>query len=102
MPFLLNIIVEITTIVKYMTAFYDKNGDNNTMIIYEPFWKTLKSKGISTYTLINKYHISSSTLSNMRHDRGISTLKINDFCRILDCRVEDIIKYVKSDDEQKL
>lgn len=65
------------------------------MINYEPFWATLKAKGISTYTLINKYNISSGTIDRMRKGGGISTLKIDDFCRILDCRVEDIIEYKK-------
>lgn len=64
------------------------------MISYEPFWNTLKNKGISTYTLINKYHISSATIARMKSGGGISTMKIDDFCRILHCNVEDIIKYM--------
>jgi DNA-binding Xre family transcriptional regulator len=64
------------------------------MISYEPFWNTLKQKGISTYTLINKYHISSATIARMKSGGGISTMKIDDFCRILECEVSDIIKYV--------
>ena len=32
------------------------------MIDYSPFWKTLKASSESTYTLINKHHISSSTI----------------------------------------
>ncbi len=78
------------TIVNYLAINYDKN-----MISYAPFWKTLKDKGESTYTLINKYAISSATIDRMRKGMGISTTKINDFCRILDCRVEDIIQYIK-------
>lgn len=78
------------TIVKYLTILYNK-----TMINYTPFWATLKAKGISTYTLINMYDISSGTIDRMRKGKGISTLKIDDFCRILDCRVEDVIEYVK-------
>lgn len=72
------------------------------MIIYEPFWKTIKEKGISTYTLIQQYHISSSTINRIRQNQGISTLTINDLCRILNCRVEDILLYVEMEDEQKL
>lgn len=72
------------------------------MIIYEPFWKTIKEKGISTYTLIQQYHISSSTINRIRQNQGISTLTINDLCRILNCRVEDILLYVETEDEQKL
>ena len=64
------------------------------MISYEPFWNTLKEKGMSTYTLINRYGISSATLSRMRSGGGISTMKIDDFCRILRCQVSDIIKFI--------
>lgn len=67
---------------------------NINMISYSPFWNTLKEKGVTTYALINKYNISSSTIDRMRKGCGISTLKIDDLCRILDCRVEDIILYV--------
>ncbi len=65
------------------------------MISYEPFWKTLKDKKISTYALINKHHISSATIDRMKKGNGISTVKINDFCQILKCKVEDIILYIE-------
>ncbi|MBE6825018.1 MAG: helix-turn-helix transcriptional regulator [Ruminococcaceae bacterium] len=65
------------------------------MISYEPFWQTLKDKKITTYTLINKYNISSATIDRMKKGNGISTMKIDDFCRILHCNVSDIIKFVE-------
>ncbi|MCI8651589.1 MAG: helix-turn-helix transcriptional regulator [Oscillospiraceae bacterium] len=65
------------------------------MISYDPFWRTLKEKGISTYTLIDKHGISSATIQGLREGKGISTMKIDDFCRILHCRVEDIIEYIE-------
>lgn len=68
------------------------------LISYEPFWRTLKEKGESTYTLINKYGISSATIDRMKKGNGITTQKINDFCEILDCGVEDIICYKKNND----
>lgn len=64
------------------------------MISYTPFWNTLKAKGITTYALINKYNISSATIDRMKKGGGISTIKIDDFCKILNCRVEDIIEYI--------
>jgi len=67
------------------------------MISYKPFWNTLDAKGISTYTLINQYGISSSTINRLRHDKPISTTTINDFCSILNCRVEDILLYESED-----
>lgn len=63
------------------------------MISCAPFWRTLREKGESTYTLVTRYHISSSTLDRIRKGMGISTAKIDDFCSILHCRVEDVIEY---------
>lgn len=63
------------------------------MIKYDPFWNTLKERGESTYTLINKYGISSATIDRIRKGNGITTQKINDLCKILSCKVEDIIVY---------
>ncbi|MBE6772115.1 MAG: helix-turn-helix transcriptional regulator [Ruminococcaceae bacterium] len=64
------------------------------MIIYDPFWKTLKERNESTYTLINKYGISSATIDRIRKGNGITTQKLDDLCKILNCRVEDIIEYI--------
>ena len=72
------------------------------MIDYSPFWKTLKASTESTYTLINKHHISSSTLDKLRKNKPLNTTTLNDLCRILSCRIEDICVYVPSDDDQVL
>ena len=72
------------------------------MIDYSPFWKTLKQSKESTYTLINTYHISSSTIDKLRKNKPLNTTTINDFCRILNCDVQDICKYVPSDEDQPL
>ncbi len=68
------------------------------MISFEPFYETLKKKNISTYKLINTYGVSRSLLDRLKHNRPISTLTLNDLCRILECKVEDIIKYSDDDD----
>ena len=65
------------------------------MISYAPFWNTLKARGETTYTLINKHNISSATIDRIKKGGGIGTAKINDFCKILHCRVEDIIEYIE-------
>ena len=65
------------------------------MISYEPFYKTLKEKNLSTYKLINQFGISRSLLDRLKHNKPISTVTLNDLCRYLECRVEDIIIYTK-------
>lgn len=67
------------------------------MISYTPLWKTMKEKGITTYALINKYNISSSTIHRLKHGKGATTQLIDDLCNILDCSVEDIIVFEKNE-----
>ena len=68
-------------------------GEN--MISYEPLYKTLHQKQISTYKLITDHGISRSLLDRLKHNRPISTVTLNDLCRILQCKVEDILVYVE-------
>lgn len=65
------------------------------MISYEPFYKTIREKGVTTYTLVTKHGVSRSLLDRLKHNKPISTVTINDLCTILDCRIEDILIYVK-------
>ena len=64
------------------------------MISYEPLYKTMKEKNISTYKLINTYNVSRSLLDRLKHNRPISTVTLNDLCKIFDCKVEDILIYI--------
>lgn len=64
------------------------------MISYEPFYRTLKTKGISTYKLINQFGISRSLLDRLKHNKPISSVTVDDLCKILSCRVEDILLFV--------
>ncbi len=63
------------------------------MISYEPFYKTIKEKNISTYKLINTHGISRSLLDRLKHNKPISTVTLNDLCTILNCRVEDVLVF---------
>ena len=72
------------------------------MIDYSPFWETLKKSNESTYTLINKHHISSSTIDKLRKNKPLNTTTLNDLCRILDYDIQGICKYIPSDTDQSL
>ncbi len=72
------------------------------MISYSPFWKTLKNSTETTYTLINKHHISSAIIDKLRNNKPMNTTTLNDLCRILQCKLEEIAEYVPSDTDQPL
>lgn len=69
------------------------------MVVYEPLWNTLKNKGMTTYALIHQYGYSSHTIHRLRHNQGISSTLINDLCILLDCKVEDILRFVPDEGE---
>lgn len=72
------------------------------MIEYSPFWETLKLSQETTYTLITKHRISSSIIDKLRNNKPLNTTTINDLCRILNCDICDIARYVPSDTDQPL
>lgn len=68
------------------------------MISYNPFYNTLRAKGLTEYFLIYKQGLSSNTIHRIKHGEAISTKTLDTLCFILDCGVDEIIEYVK--DEQ--
>ena len=72
------------------------------MISYRPFWDSLRNSTESTYTLIKNHRISSSTIQKLRKDLPLNTTTVNDLCRILHCRVEDVMEYIPSEEDQIL
>ena len=67
------------------------------MICYDPFWETMKRKGVTGYALVNKYKVSNGTLYRMRKNEPLSTVTINELCKILKCRVEEVLLYVEEE-----
>lgn len=69
---------------------------------YDPFWNTMKERGENWYTFEKVHHFSSSTLSKLKNNKMVSGKTLNDICRILKCNIEDVVRYVESDDDQPL
>ena len=65
------------------------------VISYEPFYETLFKKNITEYNLIYKQGFSANTLYRIKKGKPISTKTLDSLCEVLDCRVEDIIRYDK-------
>ncbi len=67
------------------------------MISYDNLWRTMKEKGVTQYALIKKYNISPGQISRLKKNESVSTHTIEMFCKILKCKVEDVMQY--TDDE---
>ena len=64
------------------------------MIVYDRLWVTMKEKGVSQYRLMKEYGFSSGQLDRIRKGENINIYTIDTLCRILECKIEDIVEYV--------
>lgn len=67
------------------------------MISYDPLWETMEQRGATTYTLQVKGGISSSTIRRMKAGESVSTNTVDALCQLLNCNVEDVIKFIKDE-----
>lgn len=70
------------------------------MISYDRLWQTMKERGITQYSLIKNFGISPAQITRLKRNESVSTHTIEVFCRILDCNVEDIMQYVKENEQE--
>ncbi|MBQ2667517.1 MAG: helix-turn-helix transcriptional regulator [Clostridia bacterium] len=70
------------------------------MISYDNLWKVMKEKGISQYALIKQYKVSPGQITRLKRNESVSTHTIEMFCRILNCQVGDIMKYIPDESEE--
>jgi len=65
------------------------------MIVFDPLWKTMKKNNVTIYALIEKYKISRGQISRLKNNHNVTINTIDMLCKILNCRVQDIIEYVE-------
>ena len=65
------------------------------MIVFNKLWITMKEKGFSTYRLREECGIDSKTVRRLKANENVETKTIDKICAALDCRVEDIIEFIK-------
>lgn len=67
------------------------------MISYEPFFKTLRKRGLSQYYMVSKQGFSANTLHRIKPGKPMSMKTLNELCFVLNCNVTDIMKYVRDE-----
>lgn len=64
------------------------------MMSYDPFWKTIAEKNISTYALINHHGILPDTIQRLRKGKPITTTTLETLCDVIRCGLNDVIEYI--------
>ena len=70
------------------------------MISYNRLWETMEKRKISQFRLIKEFGLSSGQMSRLKKNTYVSTHTLETLCRILDCRIEDVME-VSFEDEEK-
>lgn len=67
------------------------------MISYDPLWRTMKEKGVTTYTLIYKLGFSAYTITNLRRNKSVTVNTLERLCKALHCTPNDILEFVNEE-----
>lgn len=70
-------------------------GRGCSVISYARLWETMKRQNVTQYMLIHQYHVSPGQITRLKRNESVSTHTIEMFCRILQCRVEDVMEYIE-------
>lgn len=65
------------------------------MIKFDRLFETMKNKGVTTYRLREECIIDSKTVRRLRANDNVETKTLDKLCSYLDCKIEDIIEFVK-------
>lgn len=69
------------------------------MISYDPLWRTMEERGISTYALIHKHNINPRTINHLKHNKSITLYTMEKLCQILDCQADKIVIFLPDENE---
>lgn len=68
------------------------------MISYDKLWQTMKERGVTQYMLIKNYNVSPGQITRLKRNESVSTHTIETFCKILSCKVEDVMTYIEDNE----
>lgn len=63
------------------------------IISYEPLWRTMEQRSVTTYTLITHFGMNPRTINNLKHNKSITMYTLEKLCFILDCTPNEIVQF---------
>ena len=64
------------------------------MFSYKPLMRMLLEKDMTKTELRIQIGMGMATLAKIGKNEYVSMATLNDICKVLDCRIEDVIEYV--------
>lgn len=69
-------------------------------VSYKKLFKLLIDKDLKKSQLEAMANISHYTMNQLNHGRHVNTDTLGRICKALDCKIEDIMEFVNSDDAE--
>ncbi len=66
---------------------------------YDNLWKVLENKSMSKEDLKRATGMSSATIAKLSKNENINMKSLEKICEVLNCEVEDIIKFIAEKSE---
>ena len=67
------------------------------MISYQPLFETMKRRGVTSYQL-QKMGFNRAIYYSIKKGKSVSTNTIALLCKLLKCRVEDVMEYIEDEE----
>ena len=74
---------------------YPLRNGGTYMISYNPLRKSMKKRGVTTYTLIYKNGFSAYTITNLKRNKSITMNTLEKLCTVLKCTPNDVIEFTE-------
>lgn len=67
------------------------------MMTYDPFWRMMNERRISTYSLEVDYGFNKAFIHRLKHNKNMNLTSIDYICEIFCCSVEDVVVHIRND-----
>lgn len=64
------------------------------MMTYDPFWKMMEEREISTYSLEIDYGFNKAVINRLKRNKNMNLSSIDYICEVFSCSVEEVVVHV--------
>ena len=64
------------------------------MMTYDPFWRMMDERRISTYSLEVDYGFNKSFINRLKNNKNMNLSSIDYICDVFSCSVEDVVVHI--------
>lgn len=93
-------ILQICRIVSKFHYLYTMNYRCMPMMTYEPFWRMMNERKISTYSLEVDYGFNKAFIHRWKHTKNMNP-SIDYICDTFSCSVEDLVVHIRNESVDK-